>query len=369
MPPPPRSPAVAGPAVAWSPPPPPRSPAVAGRRPNQGGGAGVAVDDDGVGGCTAADKGRFNPAAQLAPSSSAGQPCRQFGKEKALQWLGVVQGRSTLCDTCAVRYRSGSMVPPVRPPASIPTFSPELRFDWHDRVELHRRPAKFPVRYRSGSMVPPVHPPASIPTFSPALRFDWHNRVELHRRPAKLLPAAAGEWPSNKDAIPAVKGMPPAWARPHAKRVRTLRRRVLELSPPRTPPPLRRRGGGGGGEAAAVERGRVGEGGPAAVPAGGGEEPAARAAAPRAPAASRRRCRHCGSEKTPQWRGGPEGRHTLCNACGVRYRSGRLVPEYRPASSPTFSPGLHSNCHRQVVQLRRRREESAEVSPAAAGDK
>ncbi|KAI3699081.1 hypothetical protein L2E82_43104 [Cichorium intybus] len=49
-----------------------------------------------------------------------------------------------------------------------------------------------------------------------------------------------------------------------------------------------------------------------------------------------RRCTHCASEKTPQWRTGPLGPKTLCNACGVRYKSGRLVPEYRPAASPTF---------------------------------
>ncbi|KAK8968840.1 GATA transcription factor 4 [Platanthera guangdongensis] len=49
-----------------------------------------------------------------------------------------------------------------------------------------------------------------------------------------------------------------------------------------------------------------------------------------------RRCTHCASEKTPQWRTGPFGPKTLCNACGVRYKSGRLVPEYRPAASPTF---------------------------------
>ncbi|KAJ0007528.1 hypothetical protein Pint_29641 [Pistacia integerrima] len=44
-----------------------------------------------------------------------------------------------------------------------------------------------------------------------------------------------------------------------------------------------------------------------------------------------RKCLHCGAEKTPQWRTGPMGPKTLCNACGVRYKSGRLVPEYRPA--------------------------------------
>ncbi|XP_028797356.1 GATA transcription factor 2-like [Neltuma alba] len=69
-----------------------------------------------------------------------------------------------------------------------------------------------------------------------------------------------------------------------------------------------------------------------------------------------RRCTHCASEKTPQWRSGPLGPKTLCNACGVRYKSGRLVPEYRPASSPTFVLSQHSNSHRKVLELRRQKE-------------
>ncbi|KAK4358441.1 hypothetical protein RND71_020670 [Anisodus tanguticus] len=43
-----------------------------------------------------------------------------------------------------------------------------------------------------------------------------------------------------------------------------------------------------------------------------------------------RKCLHCATDKTPQWRTGPMGPNTLCNACGVRYKSGRLVPEYGP---------------------------------------
>jgi hypothetical protein len=69
-----------------------------------------------------------------------------------------------------------------------------------------------------------------------------------------------------------------------------------------------------------------------------------------------RRCLHCETDKTPQWRTGPMGPKTLCNACGVRYKSGRLVPEYRPAASPTFSMARHSNSHRKVLELRRQRE-------------
>ncbi|KAJ4828291.1 hypothetical protein Tsubulata_034962 [Turnera subulata] len=69
-----------------------------------------------------------------------------------------------------------------------------------------------------------------------------------------------------------------------------------------------------------------------------------------------RKCLHCASEKTPQWRTGPMGPKTLCNACGVRYKSGRLVPEYRPAASPTFVSTKHSNSHRKVLELRRQKD-------------
>ncbi|XP_022763189.1 GATA transcription factor 5-like [Durio zibethinus] len=69
-----------------------------------------------------------------------------------------------------------------------------------------------------------------------------------------------------------------------------------------------------------------------------------------------RRCSHCQVQKTPQWRTGPLGAKTLCNACGVRYKSGRLFPEYRPACSPTFSCNMHSNSHRKVLEMRQKKE-------------
>ncbi|XP_074286218.1 GATA transcription factor 5-like [Silene latifolia] len=69
-----------------------------------------------------------------------------------------------------------------------------------------------------------------------------------------------------------------------------------------------------------------------------------------------RRCSHCQVTKTPQWRAGPNGPKTLCNACGVRFKSGRLFPEYRPACSPTFSSEVHSNSHRKVLEMRRKKE-------------
>ncbi|XP_074313264.1 GATA transcription factor 4-like [Silene latifolia] len=72
--------------------------------------------------------------------------------------------------------------------------------------------------------------------------------------------------------------------------------------------------------------------------------------------AVQRKCNHCQVTKTPQWRAGPNGPKTLCNACGVRFKSGRLFPEYRPACSPTFSSEVHSNSHRKVLEMRHKRE-------------
>ncbi|XP_056861354.1 GATA transcription factor 11 isoform X2 [Raphanus sativus] len=76
------------------------------------------------------------------------------------------------------------------------------------------------------------------------------------------------------------------------------------------------------------------------------------------------KCTHCETTKTPQWREGPNGPKTLCNACGVRFRSGRLVPEYRPASSPTFIPSVHSNSHRKIIEMRRKEGDQFDDTPA-----
>ena len=77
-----------------------------------------------------------------------------------------------------------------------------------------------------------------------------------------------------------------------------------------------------------------------------------------------KKCTHCEVTSTPQWREGPLGPKTLCNACGVRYRSGRLFPEYRPAASPTFIPSLHSNSHKKVIEMRNKGSQVASSSRA-----
>jgi len=64
-----------------------------------------------------------------------------------------------------------------------------------------------------------------------------------------------------------------------------------------------------------------------------------------------RTCAHCRTQKTPLWRNGPLGPKTLCNACGVRFKLGKLqMPAggFQPAPPSTYSqpvkrPALMNN--------------------------
>ncbi|MBA0764449.1 hypothetical protein Gotri_013803 [Gossypium trilobum] len=59
-----------------------------------------------------------------------------------------------------------------------------------------------------------------------------------------------------------------------------------------------------------------------------------------------RKCLHCATDKTPQWRTGPMGPKTLCNACGVRYKSGRLKEMVR-AQQHHQQQFMHHHHHHQ----------------------
>ncbi|KQJ89112.1 uncharacterized protein LOC104585044 [Brachypodium distachyon] len=75
-----------------------------------------------------------------------------------------------------------------------------------------------------------------------------------------------------------------------------------------------------------------------------------------------RTCTHCCSWQTPQWRHGPNGNGTLCNACGIRYKMGKLCEEYRPSTSPEFSSLKHSNRHRNVEKIRDQKMKQLKVT-------
>lgn len=50
----------------------------------------------------------------------------------------------------------------------------------------------------------------------------------------------------------------------------------------------------------------------------------------------RMRCQYCKTHQTPQWRSGPGGPRTLCNACGVRWNKGKLEVNGRAMSPALF---------------------------------
>ena len=51
-------------------------------------------------------------------------------------------------------------------------------------------------------------------------------------------------------------------------------------------------------------------------------------------------CANCRTTKTPLWRNGPLGPKTLCNACGVRFKLGKLPPPggWPPGHVPPPAP-------------------------------
>ncbi|OIV98696.1 hypothetical protein TanjilG_24867 [Lupinus angustifolius] len=63
-----------------------------------------------------------------------------------------------------------------------------------------------------------------------------------------------------------------------------------------------------------------------------------------------KRCSQCETKHTPVWRTGPMGKNTLCNACGIRYRSTKLFQEYRHLLNPTFGGKRHSHYNLRTLK-------------------
>ena len=51
-------------------------------------------------------------------------------------------------------------------------------------------------------------------------------------------------------------------------------------------------------------------------------------------------CTYCGAKTTPTWRRGPEGTGTLCNACGVKWRNGKILTN-DPPTNTKMNMGKH----------------------------
>jgi GATA zinc finger/Bromodomain extra-terminal - transcription regulation len=54
--------------------------------------------------------------------------------------------------------------------------------------------------------------------------------------------------------------------------------------------------------------------------------------------AEKRTCEYCAATTTPMWRRGPSGKSTLCNKCGVKWRSGRELRKEDGTILPPPSP-------------------------------
>ncbi|GJD11460.1 GATA transcription factor 8 [Galdieria sulphuraria] len=62
----------------------------------------------------------------------------------------------------------------------------------------------------------------------------------------------------------------------------------------------------------------------------------------------RLRCVVCGVTDTPLWRSGPKGPKTLCNACGVRWKKGKLYIDGKQASPPVTTRLIEKVTHKQA---------------------
>lgn len=48
-------------------------------------------------------------------------------------------------------------------------------------------------------------------------------------------------------------------------------------------------------------------------------------------------CKHCGLKESPEWRKGPSGEKTLCNACGIHFQKWSALPKLVPTAPPAPS--------------------------------
>lgn len=113
---------------------------------------------------------------------------------------------------------------------------------------------------------------------------------------------------------------------------------------------------------------------PKAIPEPKPKPSAATASSSSANAANaNKQCAHCGIRGTPQWRRGPDGAGTLCNACGVKWKHGKLqIPGKKQSEAkesnvePTKGPTAVQPVKEAVVPLKKRKFLQASYSSANA---
>ncbi|XP_056173564.1 uncharacterized protein LOC115690485 isoform X2 [Syzygium oleosum] len=297
------------------------------------------------------------PAEAKGCRGGARQRCAHCASEKTPQWRAGPLGPKTLCNACGMQYRSGRLVPEYRPAAS-PMFLLTQHSNSHRKSALSgSRPQNKPSR-------PQNKRPRLLGT-SQAVPRRIHSPASKGSGPAE---AEGGGGGARQQCAHCASEKTPQWrAGPlgpktlcNACGVRYKSGQLLlEYRPAASPTVLLTQHSNShskpalSGSRLRNKRLRLPGTSPAAPGEGAGPTEAKGGGG-----GARRQCTHCESEKTPQWREGPLGPKTLCNACGVRYKTRRLVPEYRPAASPTFVSTQHSNSHRKVMELRRQKEAS-----------
>ncbi|KAG0365711.1 hypothetical protein BC939DRAFT_498241 [Gamsiella multidivaricata] len=62
-----------------------------------------------------------------------------------------------------------------------------------------------------------------------------------------------------------------------------------------------------------------------------------------------KQCAYCGSVSTPMWRRGPDGSHNLCNACGVKWRHGKIFIDVQNPTAPSAATAKTSSSSATTV--------------------
>ncbi|KAG0285466.1 hypothetical protein BGZ96_010282 [Linnemannia gamsii] len=55
---------------------------------------------------------------------------------------------------------------------------------------------------------------------------------------------------------------------------------------------------------------------------------------------TQKKCSYCDSVSTPMWRRGPNGPGTLCNACGVKWKHGKILEDASEKATPVAKPAV-----------------------------
>ncbi|XP_021753843.1 transcription factor stalky-like [Chenopodium quinoa] len=264
-------------------------------------------------------------------SDPALKKCMHCKTTDTPQWRTGPRGRKTLCNACGVQYKHGRLFPDYRPLKS-PGFDPSIHFHLPKKVQE--------MRMGSSSEQGPNPTPKSKKIEERRVVYTIEKGQNLTPKPKEVEEIRISHT-SGRDQIttPKTKSQRPSlesdsdeeWVLGNNKRDknRAHRAKKFEKLKEKVSNEI---------QSDSRERNQNSD--------------SYLSLKRKLPKHAGKKCLHCESKDTPQWREGPMGRHTLCNACGVQYRAGRLFPEYRPLKSPTYDPSLHSHLPKQVLKMR-----------------